>query len=86
MSEKTGEEAYLRKKIQLFDNALEHLASAHQKWKYIENFYTGEVELYDLVNDPGELQSLHANPLQALRIWLMRLRLNEQWPGWDWTL
>ena len=51
MSDKTGEETYLRKKIQLFDNTLEHLASAHQKWKYIENFLltemlVGREELY----------------------------------------
>ena len=34
------------------------------KWKYIEH-NTGEVELYDLENDPDELVSLHADPAFA---------------------
>lgn len=33
-------------------------------WKYVEHV-TGEKELYDLANDPFELQSLHADPSRA---------------------
>ena len=32
------------------------------EWKYVEYPITGEAELYDLVNDPYELDSRHADP------------------------
>lgn len=37
------------------------------EWKYVE-YTSGELELYDLVNDPAELESLHADASQASRI------------------
>lgn len=36
-------------------------------WKYVE-YASGELELYDLVNDPYELESQHLDPVQASRI------------------
>lgn len=36
-------------------------------WKYVE-YASGESELYDLVNDPYEMESLHDDPTQAARI------------------
>jgi arylsulfatase A-like enzyme len=39
-------------------------ALRNYRWKYVEHL-DGERELYDLVNDPYELQSLHARPRYA---------------------
>ncbi len=38
-----------------------------QAWKYVE-YITGEVELYDLMADPFELESLHDDPAQSDRL------------------
>jgi N-acetylglucosamine-6-sulfatase len=47
-------------------------ALRNYRWKYVEHT-TGEVELYDLENDPDELVSLHADPaLAPLRAELAR--------------
>ncbi len=37
-----------------------------RQWSYVE-YDTGEVELYDLVRDPGQLQSLHDDPAEQAR-------------------
>lgn len=37
------------------------------RWKYVE-YASGERELYDLENDPYELESLHDDPAQARRL------------------
>jgi arylsulfatase A-like enzyme len=60
-------------------------------WKYTElpllpgdPISPFDVELYDLVNDPLELNSLHDDPTQAARILSMKARLRvlrgPQWP------
>jgi arylsulfatase A-like enzyme len=36
----------------------------NERWKYVR-YWTGEEELYDLMNDPYELQSRHADPSLA---------------------
>jgi arylsulfatase A-like enzyme len=57
------------------------------EWKYIETIkdettFELELELYDLVSDPLELQSLHDDPASADRIAAMAARLRELRPGW----
>lgn len=39
-----------------------------EEWKYVE-WYTGEIELYDLEADPYELESQHADPPVELQGW-----------------
>jgi len=39
----------------------EYEAVRTNRWKYVR-YWNGEVELYDLRHDPGELRSLHADP------------------------
>lgn len=58
-------------------------------WKYTElpvmpgdPLTTFEIELYDLVNDPLELNSLHDDPVQAGRIANMAARLRQLRPLW----
>lgn len=46
-------------------------------WKYTEYSVTGDSELYDLVNDPDELQSRHADPAYAVPKEALRVRLNQ---------
>jgi hypothetical protein len=41
-----------------------------------------EYELYDLLNDPLELDSLHDDPTQALRMANMAARLRQLRPLW----
>jgi arylsulfatase A-like enzyme len=60
-----------------------------ERWKYTElpivpgDPMTGfELELYDLWNDPYELDSLHALPEHAARIDAMAVRLGELRPSW----
>lgn len=60
----------------------------HQ-WKYTElpvtpgdPLTTFEYELYDLVNDPLELTSLHNDPTQTLRMANMAVRLRQLRPLW----
>ena len=60
-----------------------------ERWKYTElpivpgDPMTGfELELYDLWNDPYELDSLHALPEHAARINAMSVRLRELRPSW----
>ena len=48
-----------------------------EAWKYVEYHETGERELYDLVNDPYELQSLHANPAYDSVKAVLQRRLRE---------
>jgi arylsulfatase A-like enzyme len=45
-----------------------------EMWKYTE-YGNGETELYDLVNDPHELESVAADPLHASTITSLRSRL-----------
>ena len=48
-----------------------------EDWKYVE-WGNGEVELYDLVNDPYEMESVHADPAHAaIRQDLATLRASE---------
>jgi arylsulfatase A-like enzyme len=62
---------------------LEHWGSLYwtglvnHEWKYVE-WSTGERELYDLVADPFELESLHADPAHAAVRDAMRARLAGQ--------
>jgi arylsulfatase A-like enzyme len=63
-----------------------HMVVRWDRWKYVEYatapFAAGEVELYDLVADPDELTSVHADPANAtVRTYLAaRLRaLNQDW-------
>ena len=58
-------------------------------WKYVEHPVmpgapdtTFEVELYDLANDPFELESLHADPQHAVRRAAMAARLRQLRPSW----
>jgi arylsulfatase A-like enzyme len=54
------------------DQGLTFTALRNYRWKYVEHT-TGEVELYDLENDPDELVSLHADPaLTPLRAEMAR--------------
>jgi arylsulfatase A-like enzyme len=60
-----------------------------ERWKYTElPIVPGdpttdfELELYDLWNDPYELDSLHALPEHAARIDAMAARLGELRPSW----
>jgi N-acetylglucosamine-6-sulfatase len=46
------------------NQGLTFTALRNYRWKYVEHT-TGEVELYDLQNDPDELVSLHADPALA---------------------
>jgi N-acetylglucosamine-6-sulfatase len=46
------------------NQGLAFTALRNYRWKYVE-YVTGEVELYDLENDPDELVSLHADPALA---------------------
>jgi arylsulfatase A-like enzyme len=48
-------------------------------WKYVE-YVTGEMELYDLVNDPYELQNVVADPANAAIVAQMQVRLDELRP------
>jgi len=50
-------------------------------WKYVEH-ENGDVELYDLVHDPYELNSLAAAPEEAERCARMARRLRELRPTW----
>ena len=43
------------------NSGLTYTGLRNYRWKYVEHT-TGEVEMYDLVNDPDELTSLHADP------------------------
>jgi hypothetical protein len=52
-----------------------YVAVRTQHYKYVENT-TGEVELYDLVNDPYELKNLHLNPKYTEIEAALRRRLN----------
>jgi arylsulfatase A-like enzyme len=59
------------------------------EWKYTElpvspgdPMSTFEIELYDLVNDPLELDSLHNDPAQAMRMASMAARLRQLRPLW----
>ena len=64
-----------------------------RRWVYATYPATGETELYDLTNDPNQLQSRHADPaythikseLEALRVQLSRPELTATWqylPTW----
>jgi arylsulfatase A-like enzyme len=46
------------------------------RWKYTELITTGERELYDLLNDPWELQNLAGQPAYAGTQDGLRLLLN----------
>ena len=46
------------------NTALTYAGLRNYRWKYVEHA-SGEVEMYDLVNDPDELTSLHADPALA---------------------
>ena len=50
-------------------------------WKYTE-YPTGERELYNLVNDPLELENVVDNPQNAARVAAMAVRLREFRPDW----
>ncbi len=67
-----------------WNNDQEFAAVHDGRWKYVE--YSpqagGDIELYDLENDPYEMTSLHADPLQAPRIQAMHIRLMQLRPNW----
>lgn len=46
-------------------------------WLYLEYEQTGELELYDMVNDPYQLQSLHADPAYDLQRVELATRLEQ---------
>jgi arylsulfatase A-like enzyme len=46
----------------------------NERWKYIKHI-SGEQELYDMVNDPYELESKHASPARQTLLNTMRTRL-----------
>lgn len=52
-----------------------------KRFKLIE-YENGELELYDLVEDPHELQNLAREPAQQVRLADMRARLDARWTGW----
>jgi arylsulfatase A-like enzyme len=59
------------------------------QWKYTEipldpgnPLSTFEIELYDLVADPYELENVATNPIHATRIAAMATRLRELRPNW----
>ena len=57
-----GDRSYVRHAPrQGFDTALNERGVRTARWKYVR-YSTGEVELYDLKNDPLELQSRQADP------------------------
>ena len=53
------------------------VAEDGEVWKYVEHA-GGDLELYDLVKDPYELESLHADTRHAERIETFRARLADQ--------
>jgi arylsulfatase A-like enzyme len=70
-------------------NAFPWATVREAQWKYTEipvtpgdPMTTFELELYDLVNDPYELTSLHADPGQAARIATMAARLRQLRQNW----
>lgn len=52
-----------------------------QRFKLIE-YQNGELELYDLVEDPYELENLSRDPSHQSRLADMRARLAARWTGW----
>jgi arylsulfatase A-like enzyme len=52
------------------------------RWKFSEYAITGERELYDLLEDPHELENLASDPDQAARVQAFRERILERRPGW----
>jgi arylsulfatase A-like enzyme len=50
-------------------------------WLYV-GYLSSEEELYDLVEDPDELENLAGRPEHAERLREMRQRRFELWPGW----
>jgi len=52
-----------------------------KRFKLIE-YENGELELYDLVEDPHELQSLAGEAAHQVRLADMRGRLDARWTGW----
>lgn len=52
------------------------------RWKFSEYAITGERELYDLLEDPYELENLASDPDQAARVQAFRERILERRPGW----
>lgn len=54
-----------------------------RRWKYLELPHTRERELYDLVNDPYELENLAESPALAGLVGVMRARLLSLRPDWE---
>ena len=56
------------------------LALRTEQWMYIEDLTTGERELYDMVSDPRQLESLHADPAMGAVMFQLAARLQELRP------
>lgn len=46
-----------------------------EKHKYIYNFYTGKEQLFDLIDDPGELHDLELDSTNQKRLQMWRGRM-----------
>jgi hypothetical protein len=67
--------------VESYKSGQQFAAVREADWKYVE-FLNGDTELYDLANDPLELDSVAGAPQHAARTAAMAARLREIRPGW----
>jgi len=60
-----------------FSEAARYRAIRTTRWKYILHFETGEEELYDLMADPFEIDSRHADPAVSAIKQVLRAKLDQ---------